>query len=108
MNRVGQPNSLLMTTHVNIGEARTRLSELVAAAVRGEEVVLDKAGTPQVKLTPVSDIVAEDAKRVARQRAVAIGMCDGDDQDPALSLRNLKSDRTDPDERDRLKFGDLD
>jgi antitoxin (DNA-binding transcriptional repressor) of toxin-antitoxin stability system len=28
-----------MTIHVNIGEAKTRLSELLAAAARGEEVI---------------------------------------------------------------------
>ncbi len=42
-----------MTIHVNIGEAKTRLSELVAAAVRGEDVVLDRAGQPQVRLVKV-------------------------------------------------------
>ena len=97
-----------MATHVNIGKAKTRLSELVAAAVRGEEIVLDKAGTPQVRLVPVSDALTEDAIRIAREREAAIGMYDGDAEDPQLSLRNLKSDRTDPDERYRLKFADLD
>lgn len=95
-----------MATHVDIGEAETRLSEVVAAAVRGEEVMFDKAGTPQVKLTPVSDNVAEDAKRIARQREVAIGIYDEDAEDLALTLRSLKGDRTDPDGRYRLKIGD--
>ena len=63
-----------MTIHVNIGEAKTRLSELVATALRGEEVVIDRAGTPQVKLVPVLE--AEQARReelVARRKA-AFGM----------------------------------
>lgn len=42
-----------MTIHVNIGEAKTRLSELVAAAKRGEEVIIARAGEPEVRLVPV-------------------------------------------------------
>ena len=63
-----------MTIHVNIGEAKTRLSKLVAAALRGEEVVLDKAGEPQVKLVPVAE--AERARReaIAARRKAALGI----------------------------------
>jgi prevent-host-death family protein len=64
----------MMSMHVNIGEAKTRLSELVAAAVRGEEVVLNKAGTPQVKLVPMADASLEERKRRAAKRVAAIGM----------------------------------
>ena len=46
-----------MTIHVNIGEAKTRLSELIAAALRGEEVVIDKAGRPVARLVPEQDAV---------------------------------------------------
>lgn len=62
-----------MTIHVNIGEAKTRLSELVKAALRGEDVVLDNAGTPQVKLVPIAE--AEKARReeIAAKRKAAIG-----------------------------------
>jgi prevent-host-death family protein len=62
-----------MTIHVNIGQAKTRLSELVAAALRGEDVVLDKAGEPQVKLVPVAE--AEKARReaIAAKRKAAFG-----------------------------------
>jgi antitoxin (DNA-binding transcriptional repressor) of toxin-antitoxin stability system len=37
---------------VNIGEAKTRLSELVAASLRGEDVVIARAGIPAVRLVP--------------------------------------------------------
>ncbi|TMJ19813.1 MAG: type II toxin-antitoxin system prevent-host-death family antitoxin [Alphaproteobacteria bacterium] len=62
-----------MTIHVNIGEAKTRLSQLVAAALRGEEIVLDKAGAPQVMLVPVAQ--AEQARRreTAAKRKAAFG-----------------------------------
>ncbi len=39
---------------VNIYEAKTRLSELVEQASRGETVVIAKAGTPMAKLVPLS------------------------------------------------------
>ncbi|MEW5887455.1 MAG: type II toxin-antitoxin system prevent-host-death family antitoxin [Pseudomonadota bacterium] len=38
---------------VNIHEAKTRLSELIAAAERGEEVVIARAHQPAVRLVPV-------------------------------------------------------
>ena len=59
-----------MTIHVNIGEAKTRLSALVEAALNGEEVILDRAGDPKVRLVPVAE--AEQQKRAelgARRRA---------------------------------------
>jgi len=64
-----------MTIHVNIGEAKTRLSELVAAAKRGEEVIIARAGTPEVKLVPVDP---EHHKRsIAEQRRRAFGSLKG-------------------------------
>ncbi|HEV2746494.1 MAG TPA: type II toxin-antitoxin system prevent-host-death family antitoxin [Allosphingosinicella sp.] len=42
-----------MAIHVNIGDAKTRLSELLAAAKRGEEVIITRAGTPEARLVPV-------------------------------------------------------
>lgn len=38
---------------VNIYEAKTRLSELVEQASRGETIVIAKAGTPLAKLVPL-------------------------------------------------------
>ncbi len=42
-----------MTIHVNIGEAKTRLSELIAASERGEEVIIARAGKPVVRFAPI-------------------------------------------------------
>ena len=39
---------------VNMLEAKTQLSRLVAAALQGEEVVIAKDGTPMVRLVPVA------------------------------------------------------
>jgi prevent-host-death family protein len=38
---------------VNIHHAKTHLSELIAAAERGEEVVIARANRPAVRLVPV-------------------------------------------------------
>lgn len=93
-----------MTIHVNIGEAKTRLSELIAAAVRGEEVVLSKAGTPQVRLVAVPGASAEERRRVAGKRKSAIGMWakafEGCDTDIPPSMTDA-----DVDERWWRKFG---
>ena len=39
-----------MAEQVNIHEAKTHLSRLVARAAAGEEIVISKAGTPMAKL----------------------------------------------------------
>ena len=62
-----------MTMHVNIGDAKTRLSELIAAALRGEEVVLDKAGVPQVRLVPEKEAVSLEREGIAARRRAALG-----------------------------------
>jgi prevent-host-death family protein len=42
-----------MTQIVNIYEAKTKLSQLVADALAGKEVVIAKAGKPLVSLHPI-------------------------------------------------------
>jgi prevent-host-death family protein len=39
---------------VNMHDAKTKLSELVAAAERGEEVVIARNGTPAVRLVAIA------------------------------------------------------
>ncbi len=38
---------------VNIHQAKTQLSRLIERALKGEEVIIAKAGNPVVRLTPV-------------------------------------------------------
>lgn len=60
-----------MTIHFNIGEAKAQLSKLIAAALRGEEVVIDKDGVPQVRLEPVTPPpVMTPEERMAKMRAI--------------------------------------
>lgn len=42
-----------MTITMNVAEAKAKLSELLDAAINGEHVVIARAGTPLVELTPV-------------------------------------------------------
>lgn len=42
-----------MTTTVNVQEAKTRLSELLARVERGEEVIIARAGKPVAHLSAV-------------------------------------------------------
>ena len=43
-----------MAKTVNMHEAKSTLSQLVERALRGEEVVIGRAGRPLVKLVPVA------------------------------------------------------
>jgi prevent-host-death family protein len=58
-----------MGIHVNTGEAKNRLSELIAASLRGEEVILSKAGKPVARITAIADAVAEEKERERAERA---------------------------------------
>jgi prevent-host-death family protein len=58
-----------MGIHVNIGEAKTRLSELVAASLRGEEVILSKAGKPVARITALDEAIDEARERERAERA---------------------------------------
>ena len=58
-----------MGYQVNIGEAKTRLSELVAASLRGEEVILSKAGKPVARITALEGAMADAKAREIADRA---------------------------------------
>jgi prevent-host-death family protein len=58
-----------MGIHVNIGEAKTRLSELVAASLRGEEVILSKAGKPVARIEALESALADEKERARSERA---------------------------------------
>ena len=62
-----------MTIHVNIGEAKAQLSKLVDAAMRGEDIVLDKAGQPKVRLVPVPEAQTLEREVRAAKRRAAFG-----------------------------------
>jgi prevent-host-death family protein len=57
-----------MPIHVNIGEAKARFSELCAAALRGEDVIVQNAGVPKLRLVPLQE--AKDVDRLERRKRV--------------------------------------
>jgi len=62
-----------MTITVKVGEAKTRLSDLLARVEAGEEIIIARGDTPIAKLTRIekaNDLVAALAEaRAARARA---------------------------------------
>lgn len=92
-----------MTIHVNIGEAKTRLSELVAACERGETVVLARAGKPVARLVPEAG--SDLAEREARGRIAAIGSFKEEFAGYDLDLSEPSMTDEELDERFRRKFG---
>ncbi|MEK6540673.1 MAG: type II toxin-antitoxin system prevent-host-death family antitoxin [Pseudomonadota bacterium] len=65
-----------MTIHVNIGEAKTRFSELCAAALRGEEVIVQNAGVPKLMLVALPEAAALD--RADRRRRIDALLAEAD------------------------------
>ena len=43
-----------MATKVNIHQAKTQFSQLVARALAGEEIVIARAGVPLLRFTPIA------------------------------------------------------
>lgn len=60
---------------VGLFEAKTHLSELIARAERGEEVVITRHNKPVAKLVPITEVSADLVKRRRRalQRLQAVG-----------------------------------
>jgi antitoxin (DNA-binding transcriptional repressor) of toxin-antitoxin stability system len=100
---VGRPKLDAMTVHVPIGEAETRLAELVAAAVRGDEVILDQAGQPQVRLLPVKRAQMLTPDQIRAKRLSAFGMWKGLAPEQIDIGPSMTDDEVD--ERWRRKFG---
>lgn len=92
-----------MTIHVTIGEAEKRLSELVAAAVRGEDVVLQEAGAPQVRFVAIArpELSLAEREAIVARRVAAMDKWQKEFEGFDLSIEALKADRPDPDEKIR-------
>lgn len=96
-----------MTIHVNIGEAKTRLSELLAAAARGEEVVVNKAGVPYATIVPRPEAQALEREARAAKRRAAIGCLAEKYKDCPPEAFDVPPSMTDEEfeERFKRKFG---
>lgn len=91
-----------MAIAVNIGQAKTRLSELIAASERGEEVVLQRSGVPAARITPIESNTPT-PEQIAADRSKAFGMFAKEYRGYDISLESLKRARIDYDEKFRLK-----
>jgi prevent-host-death family protein len=93
-----------MTIHVNISEAKTRLSELVTAALRGEDVVLNKAGRPVARLVPEPEAAALEREVIAAKRRALYGRHAGKFTEEELTIPDESADEYE-DRRFERKFG---
>ena len=53
----------------NVEEARARLSQLIARAEAGEDVIIARDGVPAARIVPVEKPIAETVALVRRERA---------------------------------------
>ena len=96
-----------MTKHFNVGEAKAKLSQLIAAARRGEDVVIDHDGTPQVRLVPVAAAAAAERERIAAKRRSAFGMWAKEFEGFDISPESIRNERRFSKERRKLYGDDL-
>ncbi|MEH3037209.1 MAG: hypothetical protein PGN23_12100 [Sphingomonas adhaesiva] len=100
-----------MGIHVTIGEAEKRLAELLAAATRGEEVVLLREGERPVRLVPVEEVppfADADREAVRARRLAAIGAWRDAFDGTSIDVRALRMSEAELEERERRKFGAAD
>lgn len=95
-----------MAIHVNIGEAKTRFSELCAAVLRGEDVIVQKAGVPSFKLVPINRAPELTRAEISAMRKANMGKW-GTAEGGSLTLAEIKALRGDPVARSKAKFGNL-
>lgn len=96
-----------MTIHVAISDAEKQLAELALAAAQSKQIVVDKAGAPQVRLVGLVLEPSADVERRAAKRRAAIGMYKHLIGDRDINVQFLKADDR-WDERYRIKFADPD
>jgi len=84
-----------MTIHINIGDAKTRLSELLSAVQAGERVIIQRDGTPEAELVPARTTQPLRREQIAARRRSAFGMYREAFKGFDTSLENLKADRVD-------------
>lgn len=96
-----------MTLHFNVGEAKAKLSQLIAAVRRGEDVVIDHDGKPQVRLVLVEEASEAERQRLIAKRRAAIGRWAQEFEGIDTSPEAIRSMREYSDERRKLYGGDI-
>lgn len=64
-DRIGKPAS--GDTTIGAYEAKTKFSELIARAEKGESFTITKNGRPAARMVPTADFEREQARRAAEQ-----------------------------------------
>ncbi len=79
----------------NVRESKARLSELIAKASSGEEVVISVRGKPTIRLVPIADEMSTgDVEAwVTRRRSRLSGMPKKETSSSEEILRALREDR---------------
>ena len=79
----------------NVRESKARLSELIAKASSGEEVVISVRGKPTVRLVPIEDELStgDVESWVARRRSRLSGMPENETSSSEEILRDLREER---------------
>ena len=96
-----------MTLHFNVGEAKAKLSQLIAAVRRGEDVVIDHDGKPQVRLVLVEEAGAAERERLIAKRRAAFGKWAKDFEGIDTSPEAIRKERQYSAERRKLYGDDL-
>lgn len=58
-----------MSLTVNIGEAKARLSHLIARAEAGEDVIIARDGVPAARIVPLTRPIGETIELLRKERA---------------------------------------
>ena len=58
-----------MPRTVNVGEAKTHLSQLIARTEAGEDVVIVRDGVPAARIVPLDRSIGETVAFIRRERA---------------------------------------
>ena len=58
-----------MPRTVNVGDAKTHLSQLIARAEAGEDVIIARDGEPVARIVPLERAIAETIALMRRERA---------------------------------------
>ncbi|MGB3722113.1 MAG: type II toxin-antitoxin system prevent-host-death family antitoxin [Pacificimonas sp.] len=93
-----------MAISVNVGEAKARFSELLNAALDGQDVVVMKAGEPQIRFLAIAEASEKKRLAVEARRRALYGRHKGKFSEARLTVPGEISD-DDLDERFERKFG---
>ncbi len=82
-----------MAIHFNVGEAKAKLSQLIAAAKRGEDVYIDNNGRPEVRIVAVPEVEEAERVRIVAKRRAFIGKWKDEFEGYDTSVEALKAGR---------------